>query len=61
MPERKPAKNQNTHQPCFPDTENPFLTNMADELWATMKQKGTSVSKEELLRRAAEQKKRTND
>ena len=61
MPERKPTKNQNTHQPRFPDTENPFLTNMGDELWATMKQKGTPVSKEELLRRAAEQKKRTDD
>lgn len=53
----KGPENQNTLQPRFPDTENPFLTDIADELWATIKQKGTPVSKEELLRRAAEQKK----
>jgi hypothetical protein len=61
MPERKPAKNQSAYQSRFPDTENPFLTDMADQLWATIKQKGTPVSKEELLRRAAEQKKRTDN
>ena len=61
MPEQKPIKNQSINQPRFPDTENPFLTDMGDELWATMKQKGKPVSKEEILRRLAEQKKRTDD
>lgn len=61
MSKPKTTDRQDTHQSRFPDTENPFLTDMGDELWATMKQKGKPVSKEEILRRLAEQKKRTDD
>lgn len=57
MSKQKTLKNQNTQQSRFPDTENPFLTDMAEELWTTIKQKGKPISKEEILRRIAEQKK----
>lgn len=61
MSKSKVTKHQDTQQSRFPDTENPFLTDMAEELWETIRQKGTPISKEEILRQLAEQKERTNE
>ena len=39
------------------DRTNPFLTNQADKLWKAIRQQRTPISKEEILRQLAEQKK----
>ncbi len=43
------------------DRTNPFLTDQAEKLWKAIRQQSTPISKEEILRQLAEQKKRTDD
>lgn len=41
-----------------PNRENPFLTDKADALWERLDKNGKPVSKEELLRKASELKRK---